>query len=270
MNVYNQENTTLNNNSVAILNSVEAQSNTDNTAEQSVKQKILSFAQAQQLQSGDRIPVEEYLDFLSSLSSDETTAEVHAWTTLVEEGYFDEVNGVHVLTELGQIALSGESAKVTEVVTQRILKFVRDHQLTAGSPISVKPYTDFCLGLSPVERNALPDAWATLLNAGWFEPQNGDYYLTPLGQSSIDEQYTTVKQGVKHKILQFAKACQLTEQNRLNYQQYRTEFLKGLSVAETVLVRDAWAELVDEKYFHPVDSSHYLTQFGYQAIHTMQ
>lgn len=33
MNVYNQENTTLNNNSVAILNSVEAQSNTDNTAE---------------------------------------------------------------------------------------------------------------------------------------------------------------------------------------------------------------------------------------------
>ena len=107
-------------------------------------------------------------------------------------------------------------------------------------------------------------------NAGWFELNNGNYCLIPLGQSSIDEQYTTVKQGMKHKILQFAKACQLTEQNRLNDQQYRTEFLKGLSVAETMLVRDAWAELADEKYFYPVDSSHYLTQFGYQAIHTMQ
>lgn len=267
MKIHQIKTTGLTNHSFNLLNAVEAQNNTytESKIEQVVKQKILTFAQEQQFKAGDDVSCEQYCSILSRLNPAEQAVIERVWTTLVCECYFDEVNGVYVLTELGQIAISDESANVTVVVVHRILKFVREQRLAARSNLSVKYYTDFCSGLSPAERDVLTDAWAVLVYLGCFDPKSEDYHFTQLGQVA-DELYTKVKQEVKYKILQFAKVCELTEDNRLYYQRYKSDFLEKLSIAERLLVRDAWADLSNEGYFHPVDSSHYLTELGYQAL----
>ena len=269
MNIYKQDNTKLNNNAVLSLNSVDAQNNsyTENTIEQVVKQKILSFIQEQEFKAGDEVTTEQYwyYSILSRLNTAELAVIEHVWTTLVCEGYFDYVNGVYVLSELGKIAISDESKKVIEVVAHRILKFVREQRLAARSNLPVKDYSDFSLGLSSAERDALTDAWAVLVYSGCFDPKSEDYYFTQLGQVA-DELYTKLKQEVKHKIIRCAKAHELKKHERLNYRKYETFLLEKLSIAERLLVRDAWADLSNEGYFHPVDSSHYLTELGYQAL----
>lgn len=149
-----------------------------------VKEDILSYLADSGADAGHVLAMRPfYHQRVMHYSPPDQDALTPALESLVADGYLEERNGSHFLTEKGlsRIYPGGDAQAITEVKDD-ILDFFKSGNARVGHVLAVRPFfARYAMKYNPLQKRAIEQAAKELVQEGTLEERDGGHFLTQAG-----------------------------------------------------------------------------------------